>query len=229
MQAFEEDLSKIASLVGDKVRAAILVALMEGKALTAGELALSANASAQTTSNHLKKLINAELVQCEPTGRHRYYRLASSRVATAVEAIGILAGSPKKRRPPRHGALDKEICFARSCYDHLAGALAIQIKTYMLERNILSQKENTFVVSEKGKLFFAQKMGIDTDALKIQRRLFAKPCLDWTERECHGAGSLGTAILEYFISNRLVIRSKSKHRVLNLTEKGKRWIVKNLS
>ncbi|MEM9243440.1 MAG: winged helix-turn-helix domain-containing protein [Pseudomonadota bacterium] len=220
MIALEQDISRIASLIGDKARASILVALMTSKALTAGELAWQANISAQTASNHLKKLMRANLIICHPNGRHRYYHLASAEVAHALESLGVLT---KNIKPPQHKTLDKAICFARSCYDHLAGELSIKLKNILIKKRFIEQQENSFMVTPSGERFF-NRLGIDIAALKKQRRQFANPCLDWTAREYHIAGSLGAAILDYFLDNRLVIRSKEKPRVVVLTAKGKQWI-----
>ena len=107
----EQEIAKIAGLMGDQTRAAILVALMEGKALTAGELALRANISPQTASNHLKKLLEAHLIKLVyPTTRYHYYKISSPLVAKAIESLSLLL--PDKKRPPRHEKFDPEICFA---------------------------------------------------------------------------------------------------------------------
>ncbi len=227
MSDLSNNVAKIASLVGDKARASMLLALMEGQALTAGELAIRANISAQTASNHLQKLIKGNLITCEPAGRHRYYKLASKQVAHILESLGILAEPSAKKRPPRHDKLDKDICFARTCYDHLAGKLAVRVVKALIAKSFLLKKENTYTVTKKGKDFF-RTLNIDTDALMKKRRQFSKPCLDWTEREHHIAGSLGSAILNYFIKNRLIIRSRHKSRVVILTTKGRAWLSQEL-
>lgn len=217
----QKDIAKIASLIGDKTRASILIALMEGGALTAGELAIRANISPQTASNHLSKLLRANLVICESTGRHRYYKLSSHLVAQALESLSLVSGHDK-RRPPRHHTIDKDICFARTCYDHLAGELGVKLKNALIDKAYIKLDDEKFIVTKTGKPFF-NKLGIDVDKLSKQRRHFAKACLDWTEREHHIAGSLGHALLDYFLQNRLVIRSKHKPRVIALTTKGKFW------
>jgi hypothetical protein len=112
------------------------------------------------------------------------------------------------------------------CYDHLAGKLGVEITRSLLKKNYLKMIDDQFLLTEAGKLFF-QELDINCDELKNLRRQFAKPCLDWTEREYHLAGSLGSAILIFFINNKIVIKSK-KPRVILLTEKGNKWINKNL-
>jgi DNA-binding transcriptional ArsR family regulator len=218
------DIAKIANLIGDKTRASMLVALMEGKALTAGELALRANISPQTASNHLKKLLEADLIiHVKTPTRYRYYKIASSQVAAALESLSLLTNNPQK--PPRHERLDKEICFARTCYDHLAGELGVKVTQRLLTLGFLTQDQEAFSITAVGRAFFA-KLGIDTEQLQNQRRQFAKPCLDWTEREYHLAGSLGQALLNYFLEQRWVIRSKTKSRVIILTVDGQRSLKK---
>ncbi|MFZ9036233.1 MAG: ArsR/SmtB family transcription factor [Francisellaceae bacterium] len=223
MSLLEENIANIANLIGDKTRSRILVDLVAGKALTAGELALRATISAQTASNHLKKLDEAGLLICEAVGRHRYYKLASTDVAAAIEALSLLGDSPKHSRPPRHEKLDKEICFARSCYDHLAGTLAIELKNSLITSGCIEYVENRFRVTNKGLVFF-KRMDIDVNALMKKKRPLARACLDWTERQHHIAGSLGSELLSYLLDQRLIIRAKSKPRVVILTEKGRQWM-----
>lgn len=221
-----EQIAEIASLMGDKTRSSILIALMAGKALTAGELALRANISAQTASNHLKKLLDAKLIELiKPTSRYRYYKISSPMVAKALESLSVITC---RQRPPKHEKLDPEICFARSCYDHLAGTLGVKITAALLENAFIQLEDEKFLLTQKGKDFFTE-ININYRKLLKGKREFAKPCLDWTEREYHLAGSLGSAFLEYLFSERLLIRSKTKNRVVILTEKGCWWIKKYFS
>jgi len=222
-----ENIAVIAGFIGDKTRSSILVSLMEGGALTAGELALRANISPQTASNHLAKLINAKLICCESAGRHRYYRISSPLVAQALEALSLLTDNTEKK-PPRHENLHKDICFARTCYDHLAGELGVKITSALLKERLIKHNNQLFAVTTKGRQFFAD-LGIDVSELIKLRRQFAKPCLDWTEREYHLAGSLGSSLLEYMVDARLVLRSRKKRRILLLTAKGQIWLREKLS
>lgn len=224
--SIDKEIAKIASLIGDNTRSAILIALMEGKALTAGELAFRANISPQTASNHLKKLAEAGLIELIKTPtRYRYYKISSPLVAQSLEALSLLL--PDKKRPPRHEKLDQEICFARTCYDHLAGTLGVKITNALQNKKFIHLKNVEFSVTQQGDAFF-KKININCAELKKLKRQFAKPCLDWTEREYHLAGSLGSSLLEYLLTNRLLIRSKNKARVIILTEKGRTWLKDNL-
>lgn len=221
----DDHIAKISNLIGDKTRAAMLVSLMEGRALTSGELARVSNISPQTASNHLKKLMEANLVVCLPSGRHRYYNLTSPDVARALEALSILSEPPKKC--PHQRKLNKDICFARTCYDHLAGELGVRVTKALLAKNIISEKENAFHITKKGQFFFSE-LNIDIGTLAKQNRKLTRPCLDWTERRHHLAGCLGAAILNYFLEQRLVIRVKNKPRVIMLTTKGNFWLKNKL-
>jgi len=223
----ETQIAKIASLIGDKTRSAILIALMEGRALTAGELALRANISPQTASNHLKKLLAAELIELIKTPtRYRYYKISSPLVAKTLESLSLLLSD--KKRPPRHEKLDQEICFARTCYDHLAGTLGVKLADAFTKKNFLILKDEIFELTPYGMEFF-QEIGINCDELMKLNRQFAKSCLDWTEREYHLAGSLGSALLEHLLAHRLIIRSKHKSRVIILTVAGRMWMKEKLS
>lgn len=225
--SLENNIAKVANLIGDTTRAKILTALMEDKVLTAGELAIAANISPQTASNHLNKLLQAKLILCEVAGRNRYYKLASHHVAAALESLSLLGESPKASLP-RHNKLLHEIKMARTCYDHLAGQLGVAVSNALRMKKYIKLAENQFQVTQKGTQFF-ESLSIDVAELLKLRRSFARPCLDWTEREYHLAGSLGKALLDYFLDNRLVIRSKRKPRVVVLTTKGKQWLSSELS
>jgi len=224
--SLHNDIARIANLMGDATRASILIALMDGRALTAGELAIQANISPQTASNHLNKLSQAKLIVCESSGRHRYYKIASPDVAKALESISLLTAAPDLASL-HSKKLDKDICFARSCYDHLAGTLGVKITLGLVTKKYLILHSNKFSITNDGKLFF-DAMGINCEGLLQSRRKFANPCFDWTERKYHLAGSLGTALLDYFINHRLFMRSKYKPRVILLTSKGRQWLKNTL-
>lgn len=219
----DQEIAQIAALIGDQTRSAILIALMEGRALTAGELALRANISPQTASNHLKKLVTAKLIVRVPMPtRYHYYKIDSPLVAKALESLSLLT-SVDKKRPPRHERLDQEICFARTCYDHLAGTLGVKMREALQQKGYISLKADEFIITKKGQEFF-EDLNIDCNELKKQRRHFANSCLDWTEREFHLAGSLGKALLDYLLNHRLLLQAKNKPRVIILTEKGRQWL-----
>lgn len=190
----------------------MLITLLDGNSHSASELAVAAGVSNQTASSHLAKLLGGGLIVVERSGRQRLFRLKNADVAAAVEAIGALADAhPKSARVP-------EVRFARSCYDHLAGMLAIVVRDALLRRGAICRQLNAFVVTPSGEAML-RTMEIDATALRLQRRSFAHTCLDWTERSHHIGGALGAALLSRFIEMRWVARRQGT-RALRLTHAG---------
>jgi DNA-binding transcriptional ArsR family regulator len=201
----------VGELFGETGRAAILVALLDGCARTAGELAMVANISAQSASGHLSKLVDGGLLVMQRSGRHRYYSLAGADVAHAIETLGSIATQPRAMSAKATESAAKtgrglgqrrtaQIYIARSCYDHLAGRVAVELA------QMLEQSKLIWVVGEReceigpdGRDWFS-KMGIDVDAVRRCRRSFARQCLDWTERRPHLAGALGAAIFSRMLA-----------------------------
>ena len=190
-------LAETAAMIGDPARANILLALMDGRALTAGELAWHAGVSAQTTSGHLAKLAEARLVVVARRGRHRYHRLASVEAAQAVEALAtVAAAGPRRHRPV--GPRDEALRAARTCYDHLAGRLGVALATSLCERGhvVLSEPgDGAAAVTEAGVRFLGAALGIELGAASGRRPL-CRTCLDWSERRPHLAGRLGAALYQ---------------------------------
>src|SRR5579884_2336704 len=209
-------MAQVASLVGDPARANILIALMDGRALTASELAFVAGVSAQTTSGHLWKLMDSGLLALTKQGRHRYYRLASREVARMLEQIMIVAGDVPGRIP-RYGPRDEAMRTARTCYDHLAGRLAVGIADALSNHGHLVLTEDGGEVTQAGRRFL-EKLGIDAD-LAPGRRPFCRTCLDWTERRPHLAGKLGAAIATHCLECGWVERERNS-RALKITRQG---------
>jgi len=212
---FKKDIAFIADLIGDPARSAMLIALLEGRALTAGELARLADISPQTASSHLNKLIEGCLIIATAQGRHRYYHLASPEVAHALEALALLTPKPLFGFPKPL----EEIQYARSCYDHLAGRLGVIVTQGLLKQKLIKHDKQDYKLTHAGEKFFTE-LGIDINALKTKRRRFAYPCLDWSERIHHLAGSLGSSILSLLLEKRWVLRAK-QGRILYLTPPGK--------
>jgi DNA-binding transcriptional ArsR family regulator len=188
-------LAQTGALIGDPARANILLALMDGRALTAGELAWHAGVSAQTASGHLGKLVEARLVAVVRQGRHRYHRLASVEVARAVEALSTLAAAGPARHRPL-GPRDAALRLARTCYDHLAGLLAVALADSLCARGHLvlaDAEEGAAAVTEAGGRFLAGTFGLDLGAAHGRRPL-CRTCLDWSERRPHLGGRLGAAL-----------------------------------
>jgi DNA-binding transcriptional ArsR family regulator len=218
----DKEISAVAALMGDPTRANMLLALMGGIALPAGELAMRANVAPQTASAHLAKLVQGQLLRAEVQGRHRYYRLANPEIATAVEALGAIAPKPQSRSgtPAEDGhELANPLRFARTCYSHFAGTLAVEINDALGQRGFLAPGEGRhYRVTADGQAWF-ERLGIDFHKIRSGSSGLARPCLDWTERRHHLAGALGTALLERFFTLEWMARV-GKTRAVRVTHKG---------
>jgi DNA-binding transcriptional ArsR family regulator len=215
----EPDLARIASTVGDARRIQMLSLLMEGRALTAKELALGTGIGAATATSHLKRLLDDGLVESTSQGRHKYFRFASEHVAQLVESLMRVA-------PPRKSASaaksDEPIRAARYCYDHLAGSLGTGLLALMLRKGWLqadAQDAKLLTVTPKGEKAMAS-LGVDMEAARTRRRQFACRCLDWSERRDHLGGALGAALAEHFRGAKWIERQKHS-RVVRVTPDGR--------
>jgi DNA-binding transcriptional ArsR family regulator len=187
-------IAAVGELIGEPARTAILIALLDGKARTAGELALTANVSAQSASAHLSKLVDGGLLKASRTGRHRYYAMAGPDVAHALEALGSISTLPRARIATPRPRAAYDMYTARSCYDHLAGRIAVELSGALQKCGVIRPcGERDYELGRAGQAWFAN-LGIDTDSLRRSRRIFARQCLDWTERRPHIAGALGAAL-----------------------------------
>ncbi len=187
------DISHIAALIGDPARANILTALMDGRALTASELAEEAGVTLSTASGHLSKLVDAELLSPRKQGRHKYFQLAGADVAEVLEALMGLAarrGATRVRTGPR----DAQMQTARVCYNHLAGRLGVQMYRSLLAQGVLVEQGEDVKLTPLG-VTFVGEFGIDINGLRAGRTKLCRTCLDWSERRNHLAGSLGRAML----------------------------------
>lgn len=211
MEDIENQFSYLASLLGDKTRALMLWHLLDGRAYTATELATCANASAQAASNHLAKLVKAQLLQVEKQGRHRYYRYYSDEVAQVIESLaGLIPDPPQRKSQPTASG----ITYARTCYDHLAGKAGVIITQALVEKGILQACEHQYLVTETvGKEWF-QSIGIQVEALQKQKRSFARTCLDWSERKHHLAGALGAALLQVMLDKKWLKKTPHSREVI---------------
>ncbi len=210
-------LASVASLVGDASRAAMLSALLDGRALTAGELARIALIAPQTASSHLARLVDAGLLALDCQGRHRYFRIANADVAHAIEALSAITRcQPSEAATP---ARLTEIQCARTCYDHLAGRLGVGLADALLARGILSRCNREFVVTAPGERWLRQ-FGVDVERVRQAKRKFATTCLDWTERRHHVGGALGAALAARCFEQGWVARIDGS-RALRITVAGR--------
>src|SRR5216684_1055516 len=205
------DLTVVASAIGEPARGKMLNALMDGRALTATELALEAGVTPSTASSHLSQLAQAGVVSMARQGRHRYFRIASPEVATLFEALmGLAARS--ERRPPRGAPDVTGIRRARVCYDHLAGERAVQLLERLRARGFITTSDDAPELRNAGKMW-CRAIGIDLDAL-ASRRPLCRPCLDWSERRTHLGGALGASLLDRLFTLRLARREPGSRTVL---------------
>jgi DNA-binding transcriptional ArsR family regulator len=215
------DISRVAALIGNPACANMLMALMPGPALTVTELAGEAGLGLPAVSSHLSRLERAGLVAVERQGRHRYLRLANADVVTALEGLLPLAARAGHLRT-RVGPRDPQLKRARSCYDHLAGALAVQIFDGLMARNLLDQRGEAVRVTERGRRFFAAR-GIDLATLERGRRSLCGKCLDWSERRSHLRGVLGASIFQHMLVHKWATRARAS-RVVQFPKDGEQKI-----
>lgn len=215
-------IAEVAALVGDPARANMLCALLGGRALTATELAFAAGVSPQTTSGHLGKLHAARLVVLMKQGRHRYYRLAGQHVGQMLESIMNVALTGPPRFQPK-SRLDDELRHARTCYDHIAGVVGVGLAELMTGREFVVLGDEAGEVTPAGMDFLA-RLGVDLPAVRTKRRIFCRPCLDWTERRSHIGGAVGAALANRCFELKWIERVRDS-RALTITPAGRKGLM----
>ncbi|MDZ3827135.1 ArsR/SmtB family transcription factor [Pseudomonas monsensis] len=222
MHAEHQDIgvSQVAAAIAEPARTKILCSLMDGHARTSTELAAIAEVSASTASAHLSKLKDLALVRLHVQGRHRYYSLADQRVAQALEALMVIGQNAAPMFKPH---TPDRLQFARTCYDHMAGTLAVLLHDRMLEAGwLVMTDEQVYRLSDSGEALFGG-LGIEVQDLSTLRRKFACPCLDWSMRRPHLGGSLGAALLQTALKRKWVTQDLDS-RAVALTALGRREI-----
>jgi len=214
----DADIAAIGALIGDPTRATILAALADGRALPAGELAARAGVAASTASAQLAQLVAGNLLSVEAHGRHRYYRLAGPRVARLLETLAGFA-PPRPVRSLREAQTATALRQARTCYDHLAGAVGVALTERLVEANLLALADHGYDVTAEGTVFFAD-LGIDLAPPGSRRRPLTRRCLDWTERRYHLAGALGAELARSFFERGWIVRA-SGSRAVRVTAAGR--------
>ena len=217
----DSGIPRIANLLADPARATILRTLIDGTMRPAGELAYAANISAQSASAHLAKLVGGGLLVSEAQGRHRYFRLANAQVADAIESLASLSVAVRPRAPRSplpSKSMPIQFLNARTCYDHLAGETAVQVCEAMLKARWLTQEGRDFRVTRLGAKEFAA-LDVDLAAAHRSRRVFARACVDLTQRRPHIGGALGAALLDLYVARGWVLRAR-RSRVVSITPKG---------
>jgi DNA-binding transcriptional ArsR family regulator len=212
------DVASAAALIGDPTRAAFLLALSEREALPATELARRAGVSKSAASIQLAKLVDAGLLEVEPHGRHRYFRLAGPAVAGALEALAVIAPL-RPARSLREANRSAGIRAARTCYDHLAGELGVALLTGLLRSRTLVRRGSEVSLTRAGSRRL-EELGINVTGARRSRRRLTRLCLDWSEREYHLAGALGAALTSRMFELGWIERI-GPGRAVRLTAKGR--------
>lgn len=211
------NVGKVAALIGDPVRSKILFALLDGRELSASELAFRGDASPQAASAHLAKLVEGGLLCARNAGRQRLFRIASAEIAHAIEVLASIAPVTPVTSLNQHSAMER-LRKARSCYDHLAGRLGVAVTDALTQQRLLATRSDAFTVTRDGERFFTG-LRVDLNHARASKRHFARACMDWTERRHHIAGALGAALLDRFLKNGWVVRN-ARDRSLEITPSG---------
>ena len=215
------DIPGVASLLANAARARIAWALIDGSTRSAGHLASCAGISAQSASRHLALMLEGGLLEVEPQGRARHYRIANAEVACMIESMASLAAELAADRSPLHDlprAQPAEFRQARTCYDHFAGRFGVELLRGFLAAGWLEPDRLEYRLSPSGELGFAQ-LGIDIEHCRHPCRVFARPCADLSEREPHLGGALGAALVGACVEQGFVLRAKQS-RVVTITPAG---------
>jgi DNA-binding transcriptional ArsR family regulator len=213
------------SLICEPARAKMLWNLLDGRAYTAGELAIVADISATSASNHLSKLLDADILKVESQGRHRYYSFSKPEIAYAMESLANLG--PTEHKTNYKQKAPEGIKYCRTCYDHLAGFVSVKIVEALEQNKYLTRNQEAFIVSDEGWMFFGD-LGIDKENFTSKGRPLTRQCLDWSERKAHLAGQLGAVLLERMLERRW-FKKVQYSRELVLTLKGREELYKLLS
>ncbi|MFK4791451.1 ArsR/SmtB family transcription factor [Microbacterium sp. ZW T5_56] len=205
-----ENLAAVAAAMAEPTRAHMLVALMDGRAWTARELADHAGVAASTATEHLNRLVNLGLLAEHRQGRHRYVRLASSEVASTLEAVAALGRRPAAPvRSWRQATTRAGLARARTCYDHFAGALGVAVTDALIERGVLD--DGALDLTDRGRSWLEDEL----DAPYVPgRRSSTRACLDWTERRVHLGGGVGAHLADVFFTREWARRSKTSRAVI---------------
>ncbi|WP_431879373.1 ArsR/SmtB family transcription factor [Amycolatopsis sacchari] len=241
----DADIARTAALFADPARVRVLMALADGRALAASVLAAEAGLSAQGTSAHLARLREAELVEVEQSGRHRFYRLAGPHVAEILETLAR-SSPPQPVRSLKSGTRAEAVRFARTCYDHLAGKLGVAITAALLERGALRRTDGDPTTARRAEDRLSAPMathpyelgpaaerlfgtlGVDLGAASRARRPLLRFCLDWSEQRHHLAGALGAALATALTDRGWLEPRARGHRAVRVTPAGREHLAEQL-
>jgi DNA-binding transcriptional ArsR family regulator len=212
--------SSIAAAIGEPARARMLYCLMDGHARTSTELAIVAGVSPSTASSHLNRLVTERLIKVLVQGKHRYYSLHGRPVARVLEGLAALAGASISPFVP---TTPNRLRAARTCYDHMAGGIAVALHDRLLALGWLTPdpgEDGAYELTVKGAKALAA-LGVDVTSVRSMRRRFAYACVDWSERRPHVGGAVGAALLEFALRKRWVEQDLDS-RALSVTKRGAR-------
>lgn len=219
------DISQLASVLADATRAKVCVALMDGCAWTAGELAHHTQTSPQAMSSCLTRLEDARIISRIRQGRHQYVQLSDERMARVIEFLGSVTGpSDAPVTGYRQVRADQRLRYARSCYNHIAGHLGVDIAQHLEHRDLITIEDGSIRLTGNGLQWFEDE-GISIPESRTAPRI--KACLDWTERHFHIGGYAGSALLSYLLDQRFMEKAAPK-RALHVTAAGREWFSKEL-
>ncbi|HEX5468242.1 MAG TPA: metalloregulator ArsR/SmtB family transcription factor [Gaiellaceae bacterium] len=221
----DADIAAVGAALADPSRSAMLLALVGGDDISAGELARIAGRSPSGASAHLRTLCDTGLVVAEESGRNRFFRLAGPDVAEALEVLARVAPA-RKPTSLRQSEAARALKRARTCYDHLAGELGVAVTEALVANELLRGGDDCFHVTDTGRTWLGE-LGIAIDQLERRRRSFARACLDWTERRPHLAGALGAAVADVFFA-RGWVRRLPGGRAVALSPAGRAWLLREL-
>ncbi len=212
----------LAALLASPPRRRMLEVLLDGHPRSATELAIISGVAFNTASTHLGRLVESGFVSFERDGRHRFYRISEPQISDVIETM--YESLPGLSKPPARPLTEIEA--ARTCYDHLAGRLGSSLTCAMISRGYLAPHEKEFLLSEEGRSF-CSGLGIDLEAVTRQRRMFARRCLDWTDKRDHLGGALGAALTRRYFAMEW-LRPGSRPRLVRVTPHGARAFRKHL-
>lgn len=215
----------LGALLADATRASMLIALMDGRAWTATELAAEGQVAASTASSHLARLTGAGLLTVVRQGRYRYFRIADEHLAALLEQLlGLAEARTQARRDGVQKADDADapLRHARTCYDHLAGACGVHLLATLQTRGMVEAVNEGARLTGAGEAW-CRRFGVDLVAASRARRPLCRTCLDWSERRPHLAGAVGAGLLAGMI-DRALVRRMPGTRALSVSARGTRFI-----
>jgi len=217
VQDVDATVAPIAAAIGEPARARMLYCLIDGRARTSTELAIVADVTPSTASVHLQRLKARHLVKVVAQGKHRYYTLDRPEVASALEALNVVAGGR-----PFTSTAPPALRAARTCYDHIAGTLGVALYESFKKQGWISQagRSEAYELTGAGSARF-EALGIDVAGARAARRRFAYACLDWSERRPHLGGALAAAVLRMMLRRRWIDQDLDS-RILRVTAAGRR-------